>query len=346
MGSTARSGDFQQHVATMSRKQVFYDAIGTAGNKMSTAENYWGHVQHFIEFIEQDRRYKTNQPSTVGVEAVKHFLSHLYTEHRLSAKSRNQAIAAIKFLYAKVIGNPLDDDAIRPLRAKQSQFSRRTLISKQDVGKLFQTLPNPHKLLFSLCYAGAMRLSDVIQTRVKDYSFDQESITICDCKHDHFRSVPFPRSLHALVQRQIDSVRVLHKYDAEDNPIGVPLPDARSRKAPSDARSLAWYWLFPSGSLSRDPQTGFFGRFHIDADNARKVFKSSLAKAGIDRRITPHDLRRTAATRMHFEMGMPLVRLQVILGHNSLDQTREYILEDEIKINGSMSPFDALGVGN
>jgi hypothetical protein len=41
-------------------------------------------------------------------------------------------------------------------------------------------------------------------------------------------------------------------------------------------------------------------------------------------------------------MGMPLVRLQKILAHKSLEQTREYILEDEISINGSMSPFDAL----
>ncbi len=88
--------------------------------------------------------------------------------------------------------------------------------------------------------------------------------------------------------------------------------------------------------------------FSVDGISMRitpeKVFKQAISKAGIDRRITPHDLRRTAATRMHFEMNMPLARLQVILGHNSLDQTREYILEDEIKVSGSMSPFDALGL--
>jgi len=328
----------------MSRKERFFNAIGTAGNKMSTAENYWGHVEHFIEFLEQSKKYKTNRPSEVGIDAVKDFLAHLYECHQLSAKSRNQSLCAIKFLYSEVIGAPLNEEAAIKLRAKESSFSRKTLISKPDVGKLFQALPNPHRLLFSLCYAGAMRLSDAIKLRVKDVSFDQESITICDCKHDHFRSVPLPRSLHAAVQRQVDSVRVIHAHDAEDNPNGVPLPDARARKAPTDARSLSWYWLFPSNSLSRDRQTGFFGRYHMDPDNCRKAFKQALAKARIDRRITPHDLRRTAATRMHFEMGMPLVRLQVILGHNSLDQTREYILEDEIQINGTMSPFDGLGL--
>lgn len=326
----------------MTQKQYFYDAIGAAGLKRSTGDAYWCHVEHYIDYLKKE--HGTDRPSHVGLPEIEGYLKHLYASHRLSAKSRNQAIAALKFLYGRILKRPLDDDLLRPLRAKQSQFSRKTLISKPDVGKLFKVLPTPHKLLFCLCYAGAMRLSDAIQLRVKDVNFDKESITICDCKHDHFRSVPLPLSLHDAVRRQIDSVRAIHAHDADDNPNGVPLPDARVRKAPSDARSISWYWLFPSGSLSRDPQTGFFGRWHIDPDNSRKVFKASLAKAGIDRRITPHDLRRTAATRMHFEMGMPLARLQVILGHNSLDQTREYILEDEIQINGSMSPFDALGV--
>jgi integrase len=326
----------------MDQREYFANAIGVAGLKRSTGEAYWVHVEHFIDYLKTE--HNVDRPSAVSFPEIEGYLKHLYSVHHLSAKSRNQAISALKFLYGRILKSPLDDDAIRPMRAKQSQFARRTLISKPDVGKLFQALPIPYRLLFSLCYAGAMRLSDAIQLRIKDVSFDQESIAICDCKHDHFRSVPLPRSLHAAVQRQIDSVRVIHGHDATDNPNGVPLPDARARKAPSDARSMSWYWLFPSGSLSRDPQTGFFGRWHIDADNARKVFKQSLAKTGVDRKITPHDLRRTAATRMHFEMGMPLVRLQVILGHNSLDQTREYILEDEIQINGNMSPFDALGL--
>ena len=325
-----------------SQKDYFFKAVGTAGLKRSSGEAYWPHVDRYIRFIE--RKYKTDRPSAVGLDPIKEFLMHIYETEHSSAKTRNQALSALRFLYEGILGIHWDEEAMRSLRAKTSSNARRTLISKQDVGKLFQALPNPHRLLFSLCYAGAMRLSDAIQLRVKDVSFDQEAITICDCKHDHFRSVPLPRSLHAAVQRQIDSVRVIHGHDAHDNPNGVPLPDARARKAPSDARSMSWYWLFSSDKLSRDPDTGFFGRWHIDANHARKVFKASLAKAGIDRRITPHDLRRTAATRMHFEMGMPLARLQVILGHNSLDQTREYILEDEIQINGTMSPFDALGL--
>lgn len=324
----------------MDQKAYFYKSIGTAGLKIATAESYWGHVDHFIEYC--IREHQTDRPSRVGIDEVKKFLEYLYDQRHLSAKSRNQALAALKFLYEKVIGKPLDEEKYKSLRAKQGNYARRVLISKPDMAKLFNAIPRPYRLLFQLMYAGAMRMSDVLQLRVKDINFDQQLICICDCKHDHFRSVPFPSSLHDAVRRQIESVRVIHGHDAEDNPNGVPLPDARARKAPSDTRSLAWYWLFPSSLLSRDKQTGFFGRNHVDGDNCGKVFRRALRAANIDRRITPHDLRRTAATRMHFEMGMPLVRLQKILAHKSLDQTREYILEDEIAINGSMSPFDGL----
>ena len=100
-------------------------------------------------------------------------------------------------------------------------------------------------------------------------------------------------------------------------------------------------WLFPSDSLSLDPLDGRLKRYHRDDDHLRRIFREAVKRSGIRRRITPHDIRRSAATHLHLA-GMPLKRLQDILGHNSLEATRLYILEDETEINGSHSPFDLL----
>ena len=78
-----------------------------------------------------------------------------------------------------------------------------------------------------------------------------------------------------------------------------------------------------------------------DDDHLRRLFREAVKRSGIRRRITPHDTRRSTATHLHLA-GMPLKRLQDILGHNSLEVTRLYILEDETEINGSHSPFDLL----
>jgi len=102
-------------------------------------------------------------------------------------------------------------------------------------------------------------------------------------------------------------------------------------------------WLFPSDFLSRDPSDGRLKRYHRDDDHLRRIFRDAVKRPGIRRRITPHDIRRNAATHLHLA-GMPLKRLQDILGHNSLEVTQLYILEDEAEISGAHSPFDLLNM--
>ena len=97
--------------------------------------------------------------------------------------------------------------------------------------------------------------------------------------------------------------------------------------------------MLPSKSLSRDPSDGRLKRYHRDDDHLRRIFRDAVKRSGVRRRITPHDIRRAAATHLHLA-GMPLKRLQDILAHNSLEVTQLYILEDEAEINGSHSPFD------
>ena len=55
-----------------------------------------------------------------------------------------------------------------------------------------------------------------------------------------------------------------------------------------------------------------------------KALRRSLKKAGIERKITPHDLRHTFATIsvMH---GVPLSTLQAWLGHSTLRMTERYV---------------------
>ena len=100
-------------------------------------------------------------------------------------------------------------------------------------------------------------------------------------------------------------------------------------------------WLFPSDSLSRDPSDGRLKRYHRDDDDLRRIIREAVRRSGIRRRITPHDIRRAAATHLHLA-GMPLKRFQDILGDNSLAVTQLYILEDEAEINRSHSPFSLL----
>jgi integrase len=266
---------------------------------------------------------------------------HLAGTLHESPATCNQGVSAIKFLFEKVIDQKWEDNPLNPIRLKLAQKTRRRVISKPDLLKFFEKLNARDRLIAHLMYAGVMRLSDVIRTRVKDFNFDDELIELAETKHSHFRMVPFPKSLHEAVKRQLDSVRVVHKFDEFDNPNGVPVGYSFAKKTPSAPRDLRWYWTFPSDTLSRDPDDNRLKRFHLDKGNIRRRFAAAIRAAGITRRMTPHDLRRVAATHLHLD-GMPLTKLQGILGHNSIEQTRDYIMDGESNLTGSDSPFDKL----
>jgi site-specific recombinase XerD len=73
-------------------------------------------------------------------------------------------------------------------------------------------------------YASALRLSDKLNLRVKDLNFADEQIEIVSTKHDHFRIVPFPKSIHYKVRRQVEIAESFHWEDTLENPNGVPVP--------------------------------------------------------------------------------------------------------------------------
>jgi integrase/recombinase XerD len=63
-----------------------------------------------------------------------------------------------------------------------------------------------------------------------------------------------------------------------------------------------------------------------DAGDIRKVLDRAAVRAGIEdgrRHRLQHRLRDTAATTM-LDAGVPLDRVQVILGHRNIQMTRRY----------------------
>ncbi len=80
--------------------------------------------------------------------------------------------------------------------------------------------------------------------------------------------------------------------------------------------------------LSRDVvddlfKVGFFGR-KVSARTVQRRMKFYLRKAGIKRKLTPHSLRHTFAIIM-MENGIPLNRIQALLGHESISTTSVYL---------------------
>jgi site-specific recombinase XerD len=107
------------------------------------------------------------------------------------------------------------------------------------------------------------------------------------------------------------SVRVIGKGNKERQ---VPLPEAFGRVlALSIAGKPQEEYLF-----AKKP-----GGKPAGAHATRAYLKKLIDKAGIQKKVTPHKLRHTYATRL-LEKDVQLVDIQALLGHESIATTQIY----------------------
>jgi len=93
-------------------------------------------------------------------------------------------------------------------------------------------------------------------------------------------------------------------------------------------------WLFPGN------------RWHtanhpIDAKTVYHASQEAAKRAGLNRPIHPHTLRHCFATHL-LEAGADLRTIQILLGHQSLEQTAIYLHLSKRHLSATPSPLDSL----
>ena len=121
----------------------------------------------------------------------------------------------------------------------------------------------------------------------------------------------------------------------------VYLPYALARKYPNAAREWQWQYVFPSGTLSRDPESCHTRRHHIDPSVINKAIKAAAKRAGIQKRISSHTLHHSFATHL-LQRGTDIRTIQALLGHSDVSTTMIYTHVLGQGAHGVTSPLDDL----
>jgi site-specific recombinase XerD len=141
-----------------------------------------------------------------------------------------------------------------------------------------------YELLFELIQMSGLRISEALSLKV-------QHIRVVDGVAKH--------------------VRVIGKGNKERQ---VPLPEAFGRVlALSLAGKTQEDYVFAKKPGGKPP----------GAHATRAYLKKLIDKAGIDKKVTPHKLRHTYATRL-LEKDVQLVDIQTLLGHESIATTQIY----------------------
>jgi integron integrase len=283
-----------------------------------TEDSYTHWAHRFLTYLAE----RQGQPRPrVDAQAVRDFATHLATRLQVSASTQNQAVSAILFLCREVLALEVNGLQLA-VRARRGTHLP-VVLSLPETAALLDAMRGTARLMATLIYGGGLRLSECCTLRVKDLDFDQGLIFVRDGKGQKDRSTLLAESERETLRTHLAACETLHQADRRAGLAGVWLPDALERKYPDAGRSLGWFWVFPSHTLSTDPRSGIVRRHHLHETVVQKAVKEAAARAGIHKPVSVHTLRHCFATHLLLN-GVDIRQIQEFLGHSHVETTMIY----------------------
>ena len=299
-----------------------------------TCEVYVAWVRRYVRFCGH------RHPRECGEAEVRAFLTMLATAAHVSASTQNQALAALRFLYAVVLESPLELHGPLP-RARQPE-RLPTVLSRDEVRQVLGQMRGATQLVAALLYGSGLRLMEACTLRVKDIDFAMGQITVRRGKGAKDRVTVLPASVAAMLRAHLHRVRALHARDLSEGRGAVWLPDALARRSSAEARAFSWQWVFPARRCHHERETGQWRRHHVHPTAVQRAVTDAVRRSGIMRRATCHTLRHSFATAL-LESGYDIRTIQELLGHSDVATTMRYTHVLQRGGLGMRSPADEGG---
>lgn len=317
-----KKGEIEQRVRAVCRLKHW---------SYKTEQAYLAQINRFMAFVLQPGL----PPDSEG--KVRSYLESIAP--RVAAKTQNQALNAIVFLYRDVLQQPLGDLG----SWSRAKVARRlpVWLTVAETARVLALTTGTHSLMLRLTYGCGLRLMEVCRLRVQHLDLERRTITIMGGKGDKDRTVGLPATLVPELAAHLQRVRALWEGDHAAGHPPVELPGTLAAKYPNAGREWCWFWAFPGRSLSTDPRSGIVRRHHAHEDGLSKHLRAAVRRAGISKRVTMHVLRHSYATHQ-LERGVPLHKLRDALGHNDISTTEIYLHVLPREVAGIGSPLDGM----
>jgi integrase/recombinase XerD len=260
-------------------------------------------IRGYIRAVQQFAEYFGRSPEHLGAEQLRRYQLYLLHEKKLSLGTVENCISALRFLYKKTLKRR--DLAFDDLPFPKQPHKLPVVLSQDEVTRLIEAAPNRmYRTLLILLYGTGMRRTEAFRLKVSDIDSQRMVIHIHSGKGLRDRDVPLTPKL----------LEVLRDY---------------------------WRWkkprvyLFPS--KMGDPSV----EQPISDKTVWNACRAAATRAGIQKKLSPHTLRHCFATHL-LEAGTDLRIIQLLMGHERLEDTTIYLHLSQRHLHAAINPFDQL----
>lgn len=260
-------------------------------------------IRGYIRAVKDFAQYFGRSPEHLGAEELRRYQLYLLHEKKLALGTVENCISALRFLYKKTLKRR--DLAFDDLPFPKQPHTLPTVLSQNEVTQLIEAAANRmHRTLLVLLYATGMRRSEAALLKVSDIDSQRMVIHIHRGKGLRDRDVPLTPKL----------LEVLRDY---------------------------WRWKKPRVYLFPSK----IGDHNIEQPISDKTVwnacRAAATRAGIAKKLGPHTLRHCFATHL-LESGADLRTIQLLMGHERLEDTTIYLHLSQRHLHAAINPFDQL----
>ncbi|MEI7803104.1 MAG: site-specific integrase [Bacteroidota bacterium] len=126
------------------------------------------------------KNFPDKKPSTISKEEVMELLMRYKNSKVWSATGQNQLISSIKFFYEKVLNRAAET---YDLPRAQKPFQLPAIFAEEEIKKIIVATENlKHRTMICLAYAGGLRVSEIVNLKLKDIDSKRMVITLRSAK--------------------------------------------------------------------------------------------------------------------------------------------------------------------
>ena len=252
------------------------------------------------EFLQLLQLLKHKAVNELTADDIKRYMAYAMEKEGIKENTAHSRLNALKFYFEQVLKR---EKFFWEIPRPKKPMILPKLLNEKELGKLFNALINrKHKAMLFAAYSAGLRVSEIVNLKIKDIDSDRMQIFIEKAKGKKDRYVNLSPVL----------LDILRSYIRNYKPKPVT-------------------YLFESD----------YSQNAYPTRTVQQIFSNAKIKAGIKKDVGIHSLRHSFATHL-LEKGTDIRYIKEILGHFNIKTTERYLHVARQKLINIISPLDDL----